>query len=80
MQITEQSPPKLDDNWSNQFKDFTGKCLHHDGKKRHSAEQLLKHPFFVERDLEKTKREFINCRMNVDETDRALIEEIFESD
>ena len=39
---------RLQDNWSQDYKDFVSKCLNKDPDSRPSARELLQHPFVCE--------------------------------
>ena len=43
--ILKSSPPKIDNIYSSEFKDFVALCLIKDPIKRPSAQELLKHEF-----------------------------------
>ena len=43
--IVKKNPPKINDRYSSDFKDFISKCLMKDPEKRSSVKELLKHPF-----------------------------------
>jgi p21-activated kinase 1 len=43
--ITTEGIPALKEDWSNEFLNFKETCLEIDPLKRHTASQLLKHPF-----------------------------------
>ncbi|XP_046853361.1 serine/threonine-protein kinase 26-like [Xenia sp. Carnegie-2017] len=43
--IPKNNPPQLDSQYSKNFREFVGTCLHHDPSYRPSARDLLKHKF-----------------------------------
>ncbi|GJQ10369.1 hypothetical protein GpartN1_g2160.t1 [Galdieria partita] len=47
--ITKSDPPRLSDEFSEEFKDFICQCLQKDPEKRKNAESLLQHPFITKR-------------------------------
>ena len=55
--IVKKNPPKINDRYSSDFKDFISKCLMKEPGKRYSVKELLKHPFM--KDALNYREEFV---------------------
>ncbi|KAI0840057.1 Pkinase-domain-containing protein [Hypoxylon sp. FL0890] len=66
--IPKNSPPKLEGNFSKDFKDFVSKCLMKDPENRPSAKELLKHRFIKSSGKVEALQELIERRRKYDAT------------
>ncbi|KAI1215079.1 Pkinase-domain-containing protein [Annulohypoxylon truncatum] len=67
-QIPKSAPPKLEGNFSKDFKDFVSQCLMKDPDRRPSAKEMLKHRFIRSSGKVEALQELIERRRKYDAT------------